>query len=333
MRTPRPFAPIPFPSLVLFTAILGLVLVALGPVHAIAAPLKVATSIKPVQALVKAVMGTLGDPVLVIPSTASPHQFSLKPSQARALEDADLVFWIGPQLEIALAGPIQKLAASAQVVELLKTPNLHLLNYGPEDTDHEAGHETDHAADHEDEHEDEHGHNHSGIDPHIWLSPSNAQVLITRIAEVFSQLDPANASAYAKNADQAHQHIQALLEETLPRVATLRNVPYLVQHDGYGYLAHEFGFNEVGHIQTSPGREPGAKHVSEIIELIKAKEVKCLLHEPQFPPKMAQRLRAESGIALHEIDPMGVNLPLSETTYVRIIQDIIASMETCLQPK
>jgi zinc transport system substrate-binding protein len=319
MRALPLFASFPIKSLVLLVAILASALVTLGPVQAFAAPPKVVASIKPVQALVKAVMGELGDPVLLIPATASPHQFSLKPSQARTLEDADVVFWIGPQLEIALSGPLEKLASSAQVVELLKAPRLRLLNYDPEDADHEN--------------EAEHGHDHNGVDPHIWLSPSNARALVSHIADVLSQADPANADTYEHNADQARQKIGILARKTMQYVAAMRYVPYLVQHDGYGYLALEFGFNEVGHIQTTPGREPGAKHVADIMELIKVKEVKCLLHEPQFPPKMAQRLQAETGIAIREVDPMGTNLPLSEDTYLRIIQDIISSMELCLQPR
>lgn len=321
MRAFRLFASFPFKPLGLFSALLTCALVALGPVHANAAPLKVVTSIKPVQALVKAVMGNLGDPVLLIPATASPHQFSLKPSQAQSLEGADVVFWIGPQLEIALSGPLEKLASSAKIVELLKAPRVRLLNYAPEDTEEDA------------DHKDEPGHDHNGVDPHIWLAPSNARALISHIAEVLSQIDPANADTYEQNADQARQKIGTLARKTMQYVAAMRFVPYLVQHDGFSYLALEFGFNEVGHIQTTPGREPGAKHVADIIERIKVKDVKCLLHEPQFPPKMAQRLHAETGIALREVDPMGTKLPLSEDTYMRIIQDIISSMELCLQPR
>lgn len=132
---------------------------------------------------------------------------------------------------------------------------------------------------------------------------------------------------------KARQRITILSRKTMDFVVEMRYTPYLVQHDGFGYLALEFGFNEVGHIQTTPGREPGAKHVAEIIELIKSKNVKCLLHEPQFAPKLAERLNAETRIAIREVDPMGIHLSLSDTTYVRIIQGIIVSMETCLQPR
>jgi len=306
MFKPRlPIIPMPSTATLLIAVVLG---IASSP--AFAAPPKVATSIKPVQALVKMVMGALGDPDLVIPATASPHTFTLKPSQARMLEDAEVAFWIGPELETTLIGPLDKLAGKAQVVELLKTPGLRLIRFD-EDT-HDG---------------------HGGVDPHIWLAPSNARKMVKHIAEVLSEIDPPNATVYAKNAKKARQRITILSRKTMEYVIQMRYTPYLVQHDGFGYLALEFGFNEVGHIQTTPGREPGAKHVADILRLIKTENVKCLLHEPQFAPKLAQRLKAETGIALREVDPMGIHLSLSETTYVRIIQGIIASMETCLQPR
>jgi len=298
------------PTIPLMATLLIAVILGMAPSPTLAAPPKVVTSIKPVQALVKMVMGSLGNPDLVIPATASPHMFSLKPSQATMLENAEVVFWIGPGLETTLIGPLDKLAGKAQVVELLQTPGLRLIRFD----------ETD-------------DHGHGNVDPHVWLAPSNARKMVSHIADIMSEVDPANADAYAKNAKKARQRITILSRKTMDFVVEMRYTPYLVQHDGFGYLALEFGFNEVGHIQTTPGREPGAKHVAEIIELIKSKNVKCLLHEPQFAPKLAERLNAETRIAIREVDPMGIHLSLSDTTYVRIIQGIIVSMETCLQPR
>jgi len=301
------FRPAPF---ALITALLIAVGLGMTSTPTRAAPPKVVTSIKPVQALVKMVMGNLGTPDVVIPATASPHMFSMKPSQAKMLENAEVVFWIGPGLETTLIGPLDKLASKAQVIELLQTPGLRLLRYEENDA-----------------------HGHGNVDPHIWLAPSNGRKMVAHIAEILSQIDPANATAYAKNAKKARQRLTILSRKTMDFVSQMRYTPYLVQHDGFGYLALEFGFNEVGHIQTTPGREPGAKHVAEIIELIKDKNVKCLLHEPQFALKLAERLNAETRIALREVDPMGIHLSLSETTYVRLIQGIIVSMEPCLHPR
>lgn len=297
------------------TAVLFAILFGTGAQSAKAAPPDVATSIKPVQALVKMVMGNLGTPDLIMPATASPHVFSMKPSQAKLLENADVIFWIGPGLETTLQGPLENIADKAQVVELLKTPGLDLIAY-------------DHGPD---EHGDEHGH--GAVDPHIWLSPSNAHILLDAIAASLSQIDPDNAQDYAKNAKKGKQRIKILIRQTASFTKEMQPTPYLVQHDGFGYLAREFNFNERGAIQTTPGREPSAKHVSELLAQIKEEKIKCIFHESQFSPKLARSLEKEAKIALREIDPMGIHVSLSETTYVRIIQGIIVSMETCLYPR
>lgn len=282
-----------------------------------AAPPDVLASIKPVQSLVKMVMGNLATPELVMPANTSPHLFTLKPSQAKLLEKANVVFWIGPGLETTLQGPLKNLADDARVVELLDVPGLDLIEL-PTDGD--------------DDHDDkgEHSHDHGNVDPHIWLSPNNGLILVDAIAATLSLVDPDNAPDYAKNAKKAKQRIKILIRKTKSFSKNIRTTPYLVQHDGFGYLARDFGFNEVGHIQTMPGREPGARHVAELLDQIKTKQVECLFHETQFSPKLARRLEDEANIHLREIDPMGIDVMMSETAYVRIIQGIIVSMESCL---
>ncbi|MEG3618016.1 zinc ABC transporter substrate-binding protein [Magnetovibrio sp. PR-2] len=291
--------------------------------RALAAPPKVAASIKPVQALVKMVMGSLGTPDVIIPATASPHVFSLKPSQAKMLEHADVVFWIGPNLENTLNGPLAKLSKNATVVALMSAEGIDFINTNErhiEDYD-----------DHQDDKED--AHDHGSMDPHIWLSPNNAIAMLAHIEHVLSQVDPANAQEYAANAKKSQRRVSILINQTKKFTTNMQTIPYLVQHNAFGYLAREFGFKEAGYLQTVPGREPGAKHIAGLIKLIEGENLKCLFHEPQFTPKLAKRLSQEHGVSLREIDPLGADLSLSDTTYVRIIQGIIVSMQSCLTPQ
>lgn len=273
---------------------------------------KVVTSIRPVQALVYAVMDEIGVPEVMLPPGISPHSFSLKPSQAEMLQEADIVFWVGPALETSLEGPLKQLSADARVVSLLDAPGLDLLHY-----------DTDGGDDHD-------GHDHGAVDPHVWLSPKNAQVLVDFIAQELTRLVPGNADIYAQNAKVAKNRIKVLARQMEKLIAPVKDVPYMVQHDGYGYLARDFGLTQVGHLQTLPGREPGARHVSEVAKAIRDKGVVCLFHEPQFTPAMAQRLKAETGVRLAELDPMGGGLELSPTLSVRIVQQVVLAMGTCL---
>lgn len=284
------------------------------PVEALAAP-KVVTSIRPVQALVYAVTGEANLPDVLLEPGTSPHAFSLKPSQAQMLQNADIVFWIGPTLETALEGPLQSLGADAHVVRLIDAPGLDLLHYNV------------------DEHEDEAGHDHGPVDPHVWLSPANAMVLIDWIEMEMARLAPDHAAIYAKNANLAKNRLKLLAKQMDKILAHTRGVAYLVQHDGFGYIARDFTLNEVGSLQTMPGREPGAKHIAEMRDTITSQGVACIFVEPQFTPALAQRLKEETGVRLGELDPMGGALDLSTTLHVRIIQQVVLKMDECLFTK
>jgi len=305
MNTPSLIRKLAFSALLLF------------PLEAWAAP-KVVTSIRPVQALVYAVMGEVNLPDVLLPPGTSPHAFALKPSQAKMLQNADIVFWIGPGLETSLEGALENLGANARVVRLIDAPGLDLLHY-EEDGENDAS--------------DEHGHEHGSVDPHVWLSPKNAMALIDVIEDELTHLTPGNAAIYAKNAKVAKNRLKLLAKKMDEILSHTRNVPYMVQHDGFGYLARDFAMNEVGHLQTVPGREPGARHVAQIRDAIASKGVVCLFVEPQFTSALAQRLQEETGVRLGELDSMGGELDMSPTLHVRIIQRVVLRMDECLYTK
>lgn len=280
--------------------LLFLVVIFSTPSLALAGPPSVVTSIKPVQGLVLAVMGEIATPSVLLPAGASPHSYTLKPSQAGMLQDADVVFWIGSGLEASLQGPLKHLATKAQVVSLIDTLGLDLLPLG------------------------------GAPDPHVWLSPVNILVMLDRIHEVLTQINPGNAAIYAKNTKVAKNRTKLLLRQGKGMVAAIKDTPYMVQHDGFGYIARDFGLREIGHLQTLPGREPGAKHIAAMRDAIKSNDVKCLFHEPQFTPALAESLSRELGVRLGELDPMGTDLSLSPTLHVRIIQSVIVGLDRCL---
>lgn len=273
------------------------------PTMALAGQPKVIASIKPVQGLVWAVMGERVQPELLLEPTISPHAFTLKPSQADMLQSADVVFWMGPELETALEGPLSALGANAKVVPLLSTPGLDVL------------------------------HIEGALDPHVWLSVDNTLKMIEYIRQVLSDIEPDNAAIYAKNAKSASQKLNLLKRKAGEMVASVKDTPYMVQHDAFGYLARDLGLNQIGHLQTIPGREPGAKHVAKVRELIKSKGVKCLFVEPQFTSALADSLAKDLGVFIGEIDPMGADLTASPTLPLRIIQIIIVNMDRCLYSK
>jgi len=273
------------------------------PTLALAGQPEVVTSIKPVQGLVFAVLGDRGNPQLLLDPGTSPHAFSLKPSQAELLQNADIVFWMGPELETPLQGPLTALSSKAKVVSLLSAPGLDVL------------------------------HIDGALDPHVWLSIDNSLKMIEYIRQELTALEPDNAAIYAQNTKRASKKLKLLKRKAGEMVASIKDTPFMVQHDAFGYLTRDLGLNQVGYLQTVPGREPGAKHVAKVRDLIKSKGVKCLFVEPQLTSALAYGLAKELGVYIGEIDAMGSDLEPSPTLPLRIIQIIIVRLDKCLYTK
>ncbi len=328
----------------------GLAALFAQPAAAAEAP-QVVASIKPVHSLVASVMRGIGTPHLLVAGAGSPHTYSLKPSDAQALQAADAVVWIGPDMETFLEGPLDSLAAQATRVTLQETEGLIRLGFretGPfeahaheDDHGHGHGHDEDghghghghaheHSHDHEHDHGDEHGHSHGTMDGHYWLDPVNAQRMVDRIAETLTAIDPTHAARYAENAAATNARIDALVEEMDAVLAPVRNRPFLVFHDAYQYLERRFDLSVAGSITVSPEVIPGAQRVAEMRDKVRDLGATCVFSEPQFEPKLVQVVvegtPARSGV----LDPLGSALPDGAELYFDLMRDLADSLRTCL---
>lgn len=315
----------------------------------------VVASVKPVHSLVAAVMKGVGEPTLIVEGAGSPHTYSLKPSQARSLQDADVVFWVGHELEAFLEKPIETIGDKAKSVELVDAHGLVKLSFReggafeahePHDEDHaggeHAGHDHaghDHAEhDHDDDHEkagEKHAHEHGedghgAFDAHVWLDPENAKAMIHEIEETLSAVDPDNAATYAANAAAASADIDTLTQEVGTILAPVRGKGYVVFHDAYQYFEKRFDFPATGSITVSPEVMPGAERVSEIRARIGELGATCVFAEPQFEPKLIsvviEGTTAKSGI----LDPLGSSLKDGPDLYPELIRGLATSMRDCL---
>jgi zinc transport system substrate-binding protein len=289
---------------------------------AFAAP-KVVASIKPVASLVAGVMAGVGEPAIIVGGGQSLHTFSLKPSDAKALTGAEVVFWIGPGLEAFLEKPINALAGRAAVVALLDAPGLRVLKgraggvwEAHKDDDHDHGHDHDHDQD---------------FDGHIWLDPMNAKAMVNGIYVALSEVDAANAAVYAANAEKLNLKIDALDAELKQRLAPISAKPFVVFHDGYQYLETRYGLNAVGSITVSPDRLPGARRVSEIKAKVGSLKAACVFAEPQFEPKLIQTLIEGTNASTGTLDPEASTLPPGEDLYFNLMRGLADSLSTCLK--
>ncbi len=317
---------------------------------------RVVASIPAVHSLVAGVMEGIGTPSLLVSGGASPHTFSLKPSQARELQDADAIFWIGDDLESFLEKPLKALGGKAAVVEFSTNDHIELLDTrdggiwkkdGHDDHDDRKGHAHDDHDDHDDHgkkddhdeheghghHEDGHkGHAHGEHDTHIWLAPHNAREMVEVIAETLAKVDPANAGKYEANAEKVARRIDKLDHEIEEALAKVKDRPYLVFHDAYQYFERRYGLGAVGSISVSPERKPGAKRVAELRHVIEDNKAVCIFAEPQFPPNIVQTLvegtKARSGV----LDPVGGSLPPGPDAWFALMNNLAKSLQICLNP-
>lgn len=313
-----------------------------------AAP-KVVASIKPVHSLVASVMQGIGEPQLIIEGAGSPHTYSLRPSQARALQDADLIFWIGHELEAFLEKPVETIGTGAKSVELIDAHGLvklpfreggafeahdhgdHGGEHGGEHghADHDEDKHDDHAG-HDHGHDDSHGHAHGAFDAHIWLDPENAKAMVMEIAEALSEADPDNTAAYEANAAKTVERIETMRADIDARLTPLRGKGFIVFHDGYQYFEKRFDVTASGSITVSPEVMPGAERVAEIKARIGELGATCVFAEPQFEPKLIQVVTEGTDARSGFLDPLGAELADGPDLYFGLIDGLASSMEQCL---
>lgn len=303
----------------------------LAAAPAIAKTPDVVADIAPVHALVAQVMGDHGTPRLLVDSASDPHTVQLRPSQARAISEADLVVWMGPDFAPWLA---RALANNADVpsLSLLEWPGTHLREKGEDAHDDHAGEHADgHANEHADGHDD---HDHGPVDPHAWLSPENGHAWIDAIARTLSQADPENAAGYEANAAAAHRRLagtEARIEELL---APYEGVQIMTFHDAFGYFAEAFGLEIIGSVRPSDATSPSAATLSGLQATVEAHDVACAFAEPGYDPALLETISRGAlkgaDIPMGTLDPVGRSLTPGPEMYFTLLEDIAANIADCL---
>jgi len=290
----------------------------------------VVATVKPIHSLVAAVMGDLGSPALIVKGASSPHTYTLKPSDAQALQSADLVFWTGHGLELFLADSIGTLAPKADVVELSRSPGIELLAPREGGTFEEHAHEGEESEDGHD-----HGHEHAdenGADMHFFLDPVNAKAMVAVIADRLAAADPEHAETYRANATAETADLDALIAETEASLAPIKDRPFVVFHDAYQYFENRFGLNVAGTVTVSPEVAPGADRVNAIRDKLKTLDAACVFAEPQFDPRIVQVLIEGTGAKQGVLDPEGATLDEGPGLYRKLIGNLAANLKDCLAP-
>jgi len=300
------------------------------------AELKVVTSIKPIHSLASYIMDGVGSPGLIVDGYNSPHSFQLKPSHAKMLEQADIIFWIGEDLENFLEKPLDTIAKKAEKIELLEIKNIKKLKFRERNIFEEHEEHDDHGHDAKKEEHDDHGHDakkeehddheehgHGEYDPHIWLDPINAKIILNEITEHLIENDSKNTSTYNSNLTKALAKIDKLIIDVITE--TNKNLSYVVFHDAYQYYENRFNVNILGAMTVNPDVMPGAEQIHEIHEVIEHDNVSCILSEPQFNPDIIKSIAKDTSVKTGVLDPLGANLKPGKDLYFDLIRNMSAS--------
>ena len=296
------------------------------------ADIKVVASIKPIHSLASHLMHGVAKPDLIVDGYASPHGFALKPSHAKMLQNADIVFWVGEDLENFLEKPLDSIAKKAEKIELLEIKGLNKLkfrerNIFDEHDDH--GHDDhDHKKkDDHDDHDDHEGHQHGEHDPHIWLDPINAKVILNEMVEHLIENDAKNASTYKSNLEKALKDIDKLTIEVMTDLN--QSTSSIVFHDAYQYFEKRFNVNVLGAFTVNTDVMPGAEQLAEIREVIEHDKVACIFSEPQFNPDIINAVAKDMDIKTGVLDPLGATLSPGKTLYFDLIKNMSKSFKGC----
>ena len=316
----------------------------------------VITTIQPINSLVSAVIGDTGKTISLIPADISPHEYKLKPSDAKKMQEANIIFFVSNHLESSVTKVFKNLPKNIKIIDLLEETGIEHLairdneawerhdHHGHDDHEKHAKKHDDHD-DHEkhakkhddhDDHEkhgkkhDDHDDHQSKDDVHIWLSPDNAIKIVEKVNKELSLLFPDNASKYSENSNKMIDEIKKLKNELAKDLAPIKGKPYVVFHDAYQYFEKTFDLNAVGSVALEGDIASSPKQISFIKDKIKKLNASCVFQEPQFDSKLVKIVVEGTNAQIGTLDPLGVNISGKEIFYIQLLKNMAKSLKECL---
>lgn len=284
------------------------------------AEVKLLASIKPLQLIAAAVQDGLGSPEVLLPPGASAHNFALRPSDVRRVQDARLLYWIGPDMETFLPRVLQ--GRNMPSVAVQELPDLQLRYFAAPAQAAQAAEAASEANDHD--------HRPGSLDAHLWLSTVNARRIAAKMAADLAALDPANAPRYQENLRAFETRLDALDVRLDTELADLRGKPFFVFHEAFDYFEAAHGLRHAGVFSMGSEVQPGARRVAQMRAQLVAAGAACVFSEPPVQPRLAQTLSAGLPVRLAELDPLGTGIKVSARGYEQLLEELAAGMRDCL---
>jgi len=305
----------------------------------------VISTIQPINSLVSAVIGNTGKTISIIPAEQSPHDFKLKPSDVKVLQNGNIIFYVSNHLESSVTKVFKNLPKNIKLINLMEESGINHLairdNAAWERHDHHGDDHDDHDKhgkkhdDHDDH--DKHGKKHDDHDDHekeddvhIWLSPDNAIKIVQKVNKVLSLYFPENSKIYNDNTTKFIDKIRSLKMELIKEMSPIKNKPYIVFHDAYQYFEKTFELNAVGSVALEGDIASSPKQISFIKDKIIKSKASCVFQEPQFDSKLVKIVVEGTNAKTGTLDPLGVNITGNKDFYLQLLTNMAKSLKECL---
>ncbi|WP_218057185.1 zinc ABC transporter substrate-binding protein ZnuA [Gilliamella sp. Choc5-1] len=287
---------------------------------------KVISSVKPIGFITEAIASGVTDTGILLPDGASPHTYYLKPSDLAKLKSADLVIWVGEDMEVFMPTVLKSIDRKKQI-ELMSVPEIKsLLRTSHDENEHEDTHS--HDLINQDHHH--HHHNHGEYDEHIWLSPKIAKIIAQSIHDKLVTLYPDKSTLIDENLNEFIINLTETEQNIAKKLITVQNRGYFVFHDAYGYFETQFGLKNLGSFTINPAVQPGVQKVYAIQQELKEHQAVCVFREPQFSPAVIEKLVNGTNVRIGELNPLGTGIALSKDAYSQFLSKLTQQLLDCL---
>ncbi len=275
----------------------------------------VVTSIKPLELLVKAVAGDSVSVSTIVPPGSSPHNYSMKPSQRRALEQAEAIFWVGPEMETFLSRLLGGHEFDGRVVAFTEI------------SEGEDNHREDEHSGH-----DDHGHDHGdGEDPHIWTDPQLALDMARDIHAKLVTLEDMKKEELDANLARFEQDLNAAERDIKASLLSLQGISLFAYHSAFERFAEHYELQLDGVLTLNPELSPGARHIAEVQDKLRQANQPCLLTEPQFNRQWWRSITEGLNVTFSTWDPLATDIESTSEGYIQFQQSIADAVLECLQ--
>ncbi|MFG0518684.1 zinc ABC transporter substrate-binding protein ZnuA [Kluyvera intermedia] len=289
----------------------------------------VVTSLKPLGFIASAIADGVTETQVLLPDGASEHDYSLRPSDAKRLQNADLVVWIGPEMEAFMDKSTQSIPDNKKVtiaqLEGVKPLLMKGADDDDDDHDHDGGHDHAHG-----EKGDAH-HHHGDYNMHLWLSPEIALLSAVAIHNKLVELMPQSRARLDANLKDFEANLAATDKQVASELAPVKGKGYFVFHDAYGYYEKHYGLTPLGHFTVNPEIQPGAQRLHQIRTQLVEQKATCVFAEPQFRPAVVESVARGTSVRMGTLDPLGTNIQLSKGSYPAFLTQLATQYASCLK--